>query len=85
MTPEVISRANPGASLAAGSTILIPAGPHLYTVVAGDELRYIAAKYGTTADFLLTGNDLPNPDRIYLGQLIFIPIQYGAAPVPFAP
>ena len=85
MTPEVISRANPGASLAAGSTILIPAGPHLYVVKAGDELRYIAAKYGTTADFLLTGNDLPNPDRIYLGQLIFIPIRYGAAPVPFTP
>ncbi len=85
MTAEVISRANPGASLAAGSTILIPAGPHLYVVKAGDELRFIAAKYGTTADFLLTGNDLPNPDRIYLGQLIFIPIRYGAAPVPFTP
>ena len=83
MLAEVISRANPGASLAAGSTILIPAGPHVYTVQAGDELRYIAAKYGTTVEFLLKGNDLPNPDKIYLGQLIFIPIQYGAAPLPF--
>jgi LysM repeat protein len=85
MLADVISRANPGASLAAGATILVPAGPHVYTVKAGDELRYIAAKYGTTVEFLLKGNDLPNPDRIYLGQLIFIPIQYGAAPLPFTP
>jgi LysM repeat protein len=85
MLPDVISRANPGASLAAGTTLLIPAGPHVYTVKAGDEMRYIAPKYGTTVEFLLKGNDLPNPDRIYLGQLIFIPIQYGAAPLPFTP
>jgi LysM repeat protein len=85
MMPDVISRANPGASLAAGSTLLIPAGPHVYTVKAGDELRYIAPKYGTTVEFLLKGNDLPNPDKIYLEQLIFIPIQYGAAPMPFTP
>jgi LysM repeat protein len=85
MLADIISRANPGASLAAGSTLLIPAGPHVYTVKAGDELRYIAPKYGTTVEFLLKGNDLPNPDKIYLGQLIFIPIQYGAAPIPFTP
>ena len=85
MLPDVISHANPGASLAAGSTILIPAGPHIYTVKAGDELRYIAPKYGATVEFLLRGNDLPNPDKIYPGQLIFIPIQYGAAPLAFTP
>ncbi len=86
MTPDVISNANPGlVSVAAGVTLLIPAGPHVYAVKAGDEIRYIAAKYGTTVEYVLAGNDLPNPDRIYLGQLIFIPIQYGAAPVPYTP
>jgi LysM repeat protein len=83
--PEVITKANPGVTLVPGATILIPAGPHVYTVKAGDDLRAIAAKYSTTVDFILKGNDLPNPDRIYPGQLIFIPLRYNAAPVPFTP
>jgi LysM repeat protein len=83
MSPSVLVAANPGASFAAGSTILVPAGPHIYTVQPGDELRFIAAKYGTTVEFLLTGNNLPNPDFIFPGQLIFIPIRYNAAPLPF--
>jgi spore germination protein len=69
-------------TFSAGTTLLVPAGPHLYTVKAGDELRTIAARYGTTVEFLLTGNNLPNPDRIYIGQLIFIPVQYHAQPIP---
>ncbi len=80
MDVEVLTAHNPGANFAVGSTILLPAGPHLYTVVAGDDLKGIAAKYGTTVDFLLTGNNLPNPDLIFIDQQIFIPTQYNAAP-----
>jgi|GEM_PF-634696 len=80
---ETLTKANPGASFAVGSTVLVPAGPHVYTVKQGDELRTIAALYGTTVEFLLTGNSLPNPDRIYPGQQIFIPVQYNAVPKPF--
>jgi LysM repeat protein len=83
MLPGVLMAANPGASFAPGTTILVPAGPHVYTAQAGDELRTIAAKYGTTVEFLLTGNNLPNPDLIFIGQQIFIPIRYNAAPLPF--
>jgi LysM repeat protein len=83
MAADVLTAANPGVKFNAGTTILVPAGPHVYTVKAGDELRTIAPKYGTTVEFLLTGNNLPNPDRIYIGQLIFIPVQYQVAPIPF--
>ena len=83
MAADVLTAANPGVKFNPGTTILVPAGPHLYTVKAGDELRTIAALYGTTVEFLLTGNNLPNPDRIYIGQLIFIPVQYHAQPIPF--
>ncbi len=78
-----LQAANPGVSFNPGVEILVPAGPRLVTVRQGDELRTIAARYGTTVEFLLTGNSLPNPDRIYPGQLILIPIQYGAAPLPY--
>lgn len=75
--------ANPGVAFNAGATILVPAGPHLYRVRQGDTLGTIAAKYGTTVDFLLTGNQLPNPNAIFLGQLIFVPTQYNQSPLPF--
>jgi LysM repeat protein len=83
MTSSTLLRANPSASFLPGETILIPAGPHLYLIKAGDELKTIAAKYGTTVSFLLTGNNLPNPDVIYVGQTIFVPVRYNAAPMPF--
>jgi LysM repeat protein len=84
MTADTLTRANPGASFAAGSTVLVPAGPHLYTVKAGETLAAVAAKYGTTVEFLLTGNSLPNPNAVFPGQQIFIPIQFDKAPVPFS-
>src|SRR5579859_332479 len=83
MDPAVLSANNPGAGFAAGSTILVPAGPHLYTVRAGDSLDGIAARYGTNSAFLLTGNKIADPHTIYAGQLIFVPIQYDQVPVAF--
>src|SRR5262249_15153788 len=69
MDPAVLSADNPGASFAVGSTILVPAGPHLYTVKAGDSLGSIANKYATTVDFLLTGNKINASDPIFAGEL----------------
>lgn len=83
ISAETIAAANPGVTFNVGTEILIPAGPHLVAVQNGDELRKIAARYNTTVDFLLKGNSLPNPDKIYPGQLIFIPIQYDKAPLAF--
>ena len=84
MNSTVLAAGNPGASFAGGSTILVPAGPHLYTVKAGDTLGKIATKYGTTPEFLLTGNQLPDPNAIFPGQQIFIPLQINKAPLAFS-
>jgi LysM repeat protein len=83
MAADVLTAANPAGAFTAGATILVPAGPHLYRVREGDTLGRIATKYGTTADFLLTGNTLPDPNAIFLGQLIFIPTQFNKNPMPF--
>lgn len=83
MAADTLIKANPGAGFAAGSTILVPAGPHIYKARQGDTLASIAAKYGTTVDFLLTGNKLPNPNNIFLGQEIFIPLQLNKSPMPY--
>ncbi|MCC7358638.1 MAG: LysM peptidoglycan-binding domain-containing protein [Anaerolineales bacterium] len=83
LATTTLTNANPGATFAAGSTLLLPAGPHLYTVRQGDTLGKIATKYGTTTEFLLTGNQLPDPNAIYLGQLIYIPTQYDKQPLPY--
>ena len=81
--PDVIAQTNglQNDVLVLGRTLLMPAGPHVHFAVQGETLRSIAARFGTTVQFLLTGNNLPNPDRIFVGQPIFIPIQYGAAPI----
>ncbi len=57
----------PSSALAAGSC-----GTSV-TVVKGDTLRKIAARFGTTVDALLKLNpDIKNPNLIYVGQLIKI-------------
>lgn len=83
MASDILTAGNPGASFAAGTTILVPAGPHLYTVRQGDSLGIIADRYATTTDFLLTGNKLPDPVTIFPGQLIFVPLQIDKIPVAF--
>ena len=80
---SVVGAANPGASFAAGSTILLPAGPHLYTVRQGDNLGIIAGRYATTVAFILTGNKLPDPGAIFPGQLIYIPLQIDKLPAAY--
>jgi len=48
-----------------------------YYVQAGDTLGSIAAYYGTTYQVLAQVNGIANPDLIYVGQLIYIPIYNG--------
>ena len=45
----------------------------VYTVVAGDTLSKIAAKYGTTYQALAAYNGIANPNLIHVGQRIKIP------------
>lgn len=54
-----------------GNTAPKPAG-RTYTVVAGDTLSGIAARYGTTYQALAAKNGIANPDLIYTGQVLKI-------------
>jgi len=51
-----------------------------YTVKAGDTLSGIAAKFGTSWQSLQAINNLPDPNKIYPGQVLKVP--GGAAPTP---
>jgi LysM repeat protein len=60
-----------------------PPGPHpkpppahggfWYTVHPGEMLRIIAARYGWGTWYLANVNHIPNPDKIYAGQRLWIP------------
>lgn len=47
----------------------------IYTVVRGDWLSKIAARYGTTWQILQQVNKIPNADLIFPGQQIIIPVE----------
>ncbi len=87
MGPSYIAGANGLQSdvIVTGATLLIPAGPHSHVAVAGETLKSIAARYGVPVAVLISNNPgVSNPDLIFVGQPIFIPIQYGAQPVPLS-
>ncbi len=44
-----------------------------HTVRPGDSIAKIASQYGTTVEAIVTANNLANPDRISVGQKLFIP------------
>ncbi|ADL11629.1 DUF3794 and LysM peptidoglycan-binding domain-containing protein [Acetohalobium arabaticum] len=45
----------------------------VYVVQPGDTLYKIARRYGTTIDAIVEANDIPDPDRIDVGQKLCIP------------
>jgi LysM repeat protein len=47
-------------------------GPLVHTVLAGETLQIIAAKYGTTWQALAAANGLINPNTIFVGQRLNI-------------
>lgn len=51
----------------------VPQGEKVYTVVRGDTLSAIAARYGTTHQKLAAYNGIANPNIISVGQKIKIP------------
>jgi LysM repeat protein len=45
----------------------------VYTVVAGDSLATVAARYGITVDALVSANNLADPNLIRIGQELDVP------------
>ncbi len=50
-----------------------PSGQRVHIVAAGEDLRIIAARYGTTWQAISAANSLTNPNLIYVGQRLVIP------------
>jgi LysM repeat protein len=68
----------------AGQSLVIPGGSSpspapssdgttTYVVQSGDTLGAIAARYGTTVNYLTSLNGLMNPNFIYVGQVLLVP------------
>jgi LysM repeat protein len=57
----------------------------VHVVQPGDSLGFIALTYGTTVDAIVKANGLPNPDVIWVGQTLVIPIQGAGSQDPEAP
>lgn len=47
--------------------------PTTYTVKAGDSLSSIAAQFGISQSVLAAANNITDPDKIYVGQVLKIP------------
>lgn len=48
-------------------------GDRAYTVVGGDTLNAVAARYGTAWNILASHNGIANPDLIFIGEKLCIP------------
>jgi len=65
-----------------GTTATPAPGGGTYTVVRGDTLGRIAARFGTTYQAIAAANGISNPNFIYAGQVLTIPGGGGTTPPP---
>lgn len=74
---QIIWIPNPGMPLPTATPIPanLPRGTKLtYTVQAGDTLGGIAAKFNSTEEAIITENKLTDPNALYVGQQLVIPV-----------
>jgi LysM repeat protein len=71
IVPAAGTTALPTAAATAQATTT--AGERVHIVAAGENLFRIGLRYGFTVEELAAYNNLPNPDRIDVGQVILIP------------
>jgi murein DD-endopeptidase MepM/ murein hydrolase activator NlpD len=64
-------------------TSMAQAQPQTHTVVRGDTLWALSQRFHTTVQALATTNGIPNPNLIYVGQVLdIVPGAIPAPPVP---
>lgn len=94
VTVEQIAAANGitnPALIYVGQVLIIPggggasAGTTTYTVVAGDTLYSIARRFDTTVDRLIALNGLANPNVLYVGQVLVVPLPAQFTPTAATP
>ncbi len=56
-----------------------PAGEEIYTVQGGDSLLAIATRYHISVDDIVRANNLTDPDFVFSGQRLIIPVNGQAA------
>ena len=61
----------------------VPPGTTTYVVQPGDTLSAIARRFGSTVNAIVQANNLANPNLIFPGQVLIIPVGSGT-PVPTA-
>jgi LysM repeat protein len=73
--PPVNPTETPAAQVALPTATAVAAAAEIsHTVQPGDTLTTIAAKYNVSIAAIVTANSLPNPDTIYPGQTLRIPV-----------
>ena len=72
-TPKPSASPKPSAAATPKPSASPTANPKTYTVVAGDYLNKIAAKFGVSAAAIMTANKLTNANSIKIGQVLVIP------------
>ena len=60
------------------ATMMLAAAASGYVVEEGDTLAEIAADHGVSTQELADANDIANPNRIYVGQVLVIPGEQGS-------
>jgi spore germination protein len=59
--------------LVSGQALLVPTKGQVYTVRAGDSLWTISRRYGISVADIVRLNNIQNPDRIMVGQRLYLP------------
>ncbi len=62
-----------------------PIGSTPYTIKAGDTFYNIARTFGISLDALIAANPGVNPDRLFIGQVICVPISAPPPPISNCP
>lgn len=70
--------AAPTATPAVPTATLDPATQQIYTIQSGDSLSAVADRFGTTLDAIVKANELSDPNVVYVGQRLIIPVGVGA-------
>lgn len=70
--------AAPASADAAPTATLDPANQQIYTIQSGDSLSAVADRFGTTLDAIVKANELSDPNVVYVGQRLIIPVGAGA-------
>ncbi len=79
-TPLAVSAAAPAPAEASGAPEA--QSGWVYVVQRGDTLSSIARRFGVSVSALMRANNIANPNRIYVGQRLFIPSGDGGQPSP---